>query len=139
MSLIHTRALSKHYGSTKALDQFDLQLEPGEPIALVGPNGAGKTTLLSLICGFIQPSSGDVNVLGHKPGSASLVGRLAALPQDARFDPALSIGRQLGFYAQLQGMSVSYKGCQLVRLKQKSPVYLILLCCQKWRVIKPKS
>jgi len=105
MNIINSKALSKYYGDTKALHNFDLQLDAGEPIALVGPNGAGKTTLLSLICGFIQPTSGEVNVLGHQPGSPELVGRLAALPQDARFDPSLSIGRQLNFYAQLQGMS----------------------------------
>jgi len=105
MSIINSQQLSKHYGNTKALDSLDLSLEAGEPIALVGPNGAGKTTFLSLLCGFIRSSSGSVSVLGHQPGSQALSGRLSALPQDARFDPALSVGRQLKFYAQLQGLS----------------------------------
>lgn len=116
MSIIESSNLSKHYGSTKALDNLDLQLDAGEPIALVGPNGAGKTTFLSLICGFIRSSAGAVNVLGHKPGSQALSGRLAALPQDARFDPSLSVGRQLRFYAQLQGMSVSEANKEVARV-----------------------
>ena len=105
MSLIVANGLSKRYGSTTALDQITLTLEPGAPVALIGPNGAGKTTFLSLLCGFIRPSAGTVQILGKKPGSSSLSGRLAALPQDAVLDPRLGIGRQLRFLSELQGMT----------------------------------
>lgn len=107
MSVVITRGLSKHYGATKALDSLDLTLEPGEPIALIGPNGAGKTTLLSLLCGFIRPSSGSAQILGHNIGSKALSGKLAALPQDAHLDPRFSIQRQLGFFARIQGLAGS--------------------------------
>jgi len=105
MSMIRTQALTKRYGSTLALDSLNIELQQGEPIALIGPNGAGKTTLLSLLCGFIKASSGHVEILGHKAGSAQLSGKLAALPQDAVLDPRLSVGRQLRFFARLQGIS----------------------------------
>jgi len=105
MSLVVANGLTKRYGSTTALDQVTLTLEPGPPIALIGPNGAGKTTLLSLLCGFIKPSAGSVQILGNKPGSSSLSGHLAALPQDAVLDPRLGIGRQLRFLGELQGMT----------------------------------
>ena len=105
MSLIVANGLSKRYGGTTALDQITLTLEPGAPVALIGPNGAGKTTFLSLLCGFIRPSAGSVQILGKKPGSSSLSGRLAALPQDAVLDPRLGIGRQLRFLSELQGMT----------------------------------
>ena len=105
MSLIVANGLSKRYGGTTALDQITLTLEPGAPVALIGPNGAGKTTFLSLLCGFIRPSAGTVQILGKKPGSSSLSGRLAALPQDAVLDPRLGIGRQLRFLSELQGMT----------------------------------
>ena len=105
MSLIVADGLSKRYGGTTALDQITLTLEPGAPVALIGPNGAGKTTFLSLLCGFIRPSAGSVKILGKKPGSSSLSGRLAALPQDAVLDPRLGIGRQLRFLSELQGMT----------------------------------
>jgi len=107
MSLINTQGLSKNYGSVKALDSLDLSVEPGEPIALIGPNGAGKTTLLSLLCGFIQPSAGSAQMLGHEVGSSTLRGKVAALPQDAHLDPRFSINRQLKFFARLQGFSGS--------------------------------
>lgn len=105
MNVIETVGLSKQYGRVKALDNLDLSLNTGEPIALIGPNGAGKTTFLSLLCGFIKPSSGQAMVLGESVGSQKLSGRIAALPQDAQLDPRLTIVRQLRFFARLQGMS----------------------------------
>lgn len=104
MSIVTTQGLGKNYGSVKALDALDLSLDAGEPIALIGPNGAGKTTLLSLLCGYIRPSSGSAQVLGHNIGSKSLSGKLSALPQDAHLDPRFSVQKQLELFARLQGM-----------------------------------
>ena len=105
--MLECQGLTKKFASTIAVNALDLSLDAGEPIALVGPNGAGKTTLLSLACGFIRPSAGSVRLFGHKPGSAALHGMIAALPQDADFDPGISIGKQLLHYARLQGISRS--------------------------------
>ncbi|GIU12601.1 MULTISPECIES: ABC transporter ATP-binding protein [unclassified Shewanella] len=105
MSLVSCKGLSKSYGSKHALKQVSITLEAGSPIALVGPNGAGKTTLFSLLCGFIAPSSGEVSLLGEKPGSPALLGRVASLPQDAALDPNLDIITQLTLFASLQGFS----------------------------------
>lgn len=105
MNVITTKGLSKNYGGVAALDSLDLSLESGEPIALIGPNGAGKTTLLSLLCGFVRPSAGTAQVLGHDVGSKALSGKMSALPQDAHLDPRFSIKKQLGLFARLQGMS----------------------------------
>lgn len=105
MSVLFTQNLDKRFGSIKALNDLTLELQSGDPIALIGPNGAGKTTLFSVLCGYLKPSSGTVTVLGEKPGASALVGRLTAMPQDARMDPHFSIGRQLVHYARLQGLS----------------------------------
>ena len=105
MNLLNCRNLVKKYGNVRALDGIDLTLEAGTPIALIGPNGAGKTTLFSLLCGFLRQSSGEVEILGSKPGRSDLQGRLAALPQDANLDPRFTIGHQLILFARLQGMS----------------------------------
>lgn len=102
--IIDVQQVTKHYGDKTALNNVGFSLEQGAPVALVGPNGAGKTTLFSLLCGYIQPSSGNINILGHAPGHSALFGRLAALPQDALLDPRFTIAVQLNFYARLQGM-----------------------------------
>ncbi|WP_105258426.1 MULTISPECIES: ABC transporter ATP-binding protein [unclassified Pseudoalteromonas] len=103
--LIEAKGVSHFFGAKQALQDVNIELTAGKPIALVGPNGAGKTTLFSLICGYLQPSRGELRVLGHKPGSAALFGQLAALPQDALLSPDFSVGEQLNLFARLQGFS----------------------------------
>ncbi|TMP27854.1 ABC transporter ATP-binding protein [Pseudoalteromonas rubra] len=104
-SVIEVNELTKHFGSKCALDKVSFTIDQGHTIALVGPNGAGKTTLFSILCGFLRADSGAVRVLGHTPGDSSLFGILSALPQDAQLDPRFSVGKQLTFYGQLQGLS----------------------------------
>ena len=103
--LIECAGLTVRFGATRALDDLDLVVEPGAPVALVGPNGAGKTTLFSVLCGFLPARNGSAAVLGLPPGHPELRGRLAALPQDAALDPHREVGAQLAHFARLQGMS----------------------------------
>ncbi|MDO6610855.1 ABC transporter ATP-binding protein [Shewanella sp. 1_MG-2023] len=105
MKLITCEGVSKQYGTKAALSNINLSLDTGAPIALVGPNGAGKTTLFSLLCGFIHPSSGEISILGEKPGSQKLQNVVSALPQDAALDPNFTIVSQLTFFGKLQGMN----------------------------------
>ncbi len=104
-TLISASGLSKKFGDKFALSNVNFAISKGAPVALVGPNGAGKTTLFSLMCGYIFPSAGELQILGNKPGSRQLFGQLSALPQDAQLDPRFNIIHQLTFYGQLQGLS----------------------------------
>ncbi|MEH6463643.1 MAG: ABC transporter ATP-binding protein [Shewanella psychromarinicola] len=132
MSIIQCDNLSKQYANKLALDNVSLTLTEGAPIALVGPNGAGKTTLFSLLCGYIQPTTGSIRILGHKPGSKALQGLLSALPQDAALDPNFTIVSQLQFFAQLQGMTVA-------AAKQEALRVLTLVDLTDSADAKPKS
>lgn len=104
-SLIRCDNLSKSFAHKRVLQNVSFECQAGDPIALVGPNGAGKTTLLSILCNYFSASSGTVSILGHAPGSPNLFSQVAALPQDALFDPAFTVLRQLVFYARLQGFN----------------------------------
>ena len=104
-TIIQCQQLTHVYSGKVALSNINFELEAGEPIGLVGPNGAGKTTLLSILSGFLRPTSGSVRLFGQLPGAAPLIGKVSALPQDARLDPDFTIIEQLVFYARLQGLN----------------------------------
>lgn len=52
--------LDKHYGDVAAVQEMNLDVQPGEFITLLGPSGSGKTTTLSMIAGFEQPTAGQI-------------------------------------------------------------------------------
>jgi putative ABC transport system ATP-binding protein len=67
---VQCRGVTKEFGSgdtrTLALRGVDFDVHPGEMTLLVGPSGCGKTTLISIIAGLLNPSGGEVNVLGTR-------------------------------------------------------------------------
>ena len=66
---VRVRGVTKEFGSggslTSALRGVDLDVPYGEMLMLVGPSGCGKTTLVSVVAGTLEPTAGDVQVLGH--------------------------------------------------------------------------
>src|SRR6516165_2002460 len=77
---VECRQITKRYGAadsgTWALRGVDLEIYPGEMTLLVGPSGCGKTTLISIIAGLLNPTAGEVSVLGeplHRMSNSRLV------------------------------------------------------------------
>ena len=70
---------------TKALDGFDLRVQPGETIAFVGPSGAGKSTTFQLLLRFYDPEAGRILIDGvdvARADPAEVRGRIGLVPQD---------------------------------------------------------
>jgi ABC-2 type transport system ATP-binding protein len=115
-AIIKTTGLGRDFGGTRALDKIDLELTAGAPIGLVGPNGAGKTTFFSVLCGFLRPTRGTVEVLGRPPLHRDLHGRVAILPQDAAFVKGVPVQSQLAMLAELQGFSAAAARSEAARV-----------------------
>jgi putative ABC transport system ATP-binding protein len=69
-SVLRARGLRKHYGHgeglVRAVDGVDLDVAPGETVAVMGPSGCGKSTLLHLLGGLDRPSGGEVRLAGRR-------------------------------------------------------------------------
>lgn len=60
--LVSIRNVSKTFGAFVALNEVNIDIEPGEVFALLGPSGCGKSTLLRIIAGFETPTTGDISI-----------------------------------------------------------------------------
>jgi branched-chain amino acid transport system ATP-binding protein len=77
-ALLAASGLTKHFGGLTAVEGLELELLPGEILALIGPNGAGKTTTFNLIAGVFPPSAGSITLDGVRIDGMP-VHRIAAL------------------------------------------------------------
>jgi len=60
MPLLRVAKMSHDFGGLRAVNNYDLNVEPGQIRGLIGPNGAGKTTIFNLITGIYKPTEGDI-------------------------------------------------------------------------------
>ncbi|MGF6177228.1 ABC transporter ATP-binding protein [Ensifer sp. 4252] len=95
--------LTKRFQSVEALKSASLTLEPGRRAALLGHNGAGKSTMMKIVLGLIPFDSGEVSVCGTAPGSPAARAKVAYLPENVAFHPALTGEEQLRHYLALRG------------------------------------
>jgi len=116
---ITTHNLSKIYkGNVQALCDVDLEISQTGMFGLLGVNGAGKTTLMRILAGLLQPTAGQVRVLGHDVTTPQ--GRLATqsvlgyLPQEFGAYPDLTAPEFLDYIAVLKGITSAPKRRQQV-------------------------
>lgn len=96
-ALLRAHGIARRYGSFEALAPLDLEIRPGERIALTGPNGAGKTTLLTMLAGVHPPDAGGI------AWSDAARGHVGWVPQRPAVYPRLSARENLVLFAGLEG------------------------------------
>jgi ABC-2 type transport system ATP-binding protein len=103
--VITTRALTKHYGSIRALTDLTLDVKPGEIFGFLGPNGAGKSTMIRTLLGFLHPTRGEATVLGMDIETESVeIRRLTGyLPGGIALYDTLTGEQVLDFLVDMQG------------------------------------
>lgn len=97
MILLQAKDLTQKYGNVTALDHLTLDIECGKIIGLLGPNGSGKTTFLKLINGFLQPTSGTIEIGGEKPGVITK-SHVSFLPDANYFPRWMKVRELLSYY-----------------------------------------
>ena len=85
----------KRYGAVVALDGIDLEVRPGEVLALLGANGAGKSTAIGLLLGLLAADSGSATLFGQPPQSLAARRRIGVMLQAAGIPEASLVGELL--------------------------------------------
>jgi ABC-2 type transport system ATP-binding protein len=104
-NIIQVAALTKSFGPTRALDELDLSVRPGEVHGFLGPNGAGKSTTIRILLGLLRADSGHAELLGGDPwrDATKLHKRLAYVPGDVTLWPNLTGGEVIDLLGRLRG------------------------------------
>jgi ABC-2 type transport system ATP-binding protein len=104
--MIRAEGLSKHYGSTRAVDGISFEVFRKEVVGFLGPNGAGKTTTMKILTCFLAPTKGDAFIGGHSVWEQSLEIRkmLGYLPEDTPLYRDMTVLEYLEFIADVRGI-----------------------------------
>ncbi len=107
--MITVDKLHKRYGDVIAVDDVSFSVSPGEIVGFLGPNGAGKSTTMRMISGFITPTSGTVEVMGHNVQTSPTAAKrcIGYLPEGAPAYAEMTTKRFLRFVAEARGMSAA--------------------------------
>src|SRR6185436_5021092 len=104
--MIQLSDVTKRYDDTIVVDRLNLEIHPGEIVGMIGHNGAGKSTTLKMIAGLVEPTSGQVQVMGHdmQRDSIKVKGRIGYLPEDSSLYEAMTARQYLLFFSELYQM-----------------------------------
>lgn len=99
---LEVRNLLKQYGGVTAVDNLSFEVRKGEIFGLLGPNGSGKTTTIRTIMDIFRPDSGEVRVLGGRPGESRT--RIGYMPEERGLYDELKVTEVLVYLARLKGL-----------------------------------
>ena len=97
--LAELSGVSKRFGKVVALDGLDLQVRPGELLAVLGPNGAGKSTAISLLLGLQTADAGSVRLFGDTPLNIATRRLIGVMMQEVTLAPELRVHEQIALVA----------------------------------------
>jgi ABC-2 type transport system ATP-binding protein len=113
---VRTHGLSKAYGTTKALVDLDLEVEPGQCFGFLGPNGAGKSTTIRLLLGLQRPTAGRASVLGLDPiaNRTDLLARVGYLPGELELYRRMTGRAHVDWFARARGLEDRSTASELI-------------------------
>ena len=104
--MIKANEVSRSYGECLAVDRVSFAIGAGEIVGLLGHNGAGKTTIMKMLSGYLEPSTGSVEIenilLAEQPVAVQRL--LGYLPERLPVYPDMSVADYLDYAATLKGL-----------------------------------
>ncbi len=104
MTALAARGIRKSFGRRPVLTGLDLDVAPGELVAVVGENGTGKTTLLRILAGDLRPDAGTV----------AIGGRSGYCPQTVVLDEALTVDQHVHYFQAAYGIGSAARADELI-------------------------
>ncbi len=100
-TIIELKHVTRKFGDLTAVNDLSVEIKRKEIFGLLGPNGAGKTTTISMICGMLEPTSGNINFKGF--GGRDPKSLIGYCSQENILYPKLTCMEQLVFIGQMYG------------------------------------
>ncbi len=106
MSMIEMKNVTKKFGDKTVLSHLNFDVHEGEIFGFIGPSGSGKTTCIRLMMGVLEPTEGQVILMGQDPAKphSNIRERFGYLPQLFVLFPNLTVRENLNFAGSLYGI-----------------------------------
>ncbi|HMV29121.1 MAG TPA: ABC transporter ATP-binding protein, partial [Anaerolineales bacterium] len=104
--MIKLTDVTKRYDNTTVVHPLNLQINEGEIVGIIGHNGAGKSTTMKMIAGLVEPTSGEVRVMGQDMWKHNLKvkQRIGYLPEESPLYETMTARQYLLFFSELYQM-----------------------------------
>lgn len=117
MTILKTTNLTKMFGNFIALDNVNLEVNPGEVYGFIGPNGAGKSTTIRILLGILKATSGEATIFGQDvwQEAVDIHKRIAYVPGDVNLWPNLTGGEVIDLFIKLRGTNNENRREELIK------------------------
>jgi ABC-2 type transport system ATP-binding protein len=119
--VIRARGLTKRFGKLIAVDALDLDVQRSEVYGFLGPNGSGKSTTIRMLCGLLNPTAGEIDVLDCKiPRDAeALKRRIGYMTQKFSLYEDLTVAENLAFLAAVHDVPRAAARARIAELLER--------------------
>ena len=116
--------LTRDYDGYLAVDDVSFSIEKGEIAGLLGHNGAGKTTIMKMISGYLEPSSGRIEIEGMDIARqrTEVQRRIGYLPETLPIYPEMSVADYLDYAARLKGLPAAKVSSEIRRVVDSTDI-----------------
>ena len=120
-SVVAARGLTRRFGDLTAVDGVDLEIPRASVYGFLGPNGSGKTTTIRMLCGLLEPSGGEAEVLGLRvPRQAEkLRRRIGYMTQRFSLFEDLSVRENLEFLGEIHSLRSRRRRARIAELIER--------------------